>query len=91
MMAGINTSKAKLLLYSCKYYEDWCKMVRIWTKFTDLALARYRVSMFLLLEGEGLNAALELYEDKVSSKDRAKIIMTGLDKFYKKDDASSKF
>ena len=90
-MASRNTSKAPPLLSSCKNYDDWCKMVRVWTKFTDLPIERQGASMFLSLEGEALDAALELDEDVISSKNGVKEIMLRLDQLYKKDDTLSKF
>ena len=85
-MAGRNTSKAPPLLSSCKNYDDWCKMVRVWTKFTDLPKERQGASMFLSLEGEALDAALELDEEDIGSENGVKLIMARLDKLYKKDD-----
>ena len=46
---------------------------------------------FLALEGEAPDAALELEEDSISSKDSVKIILKGLDKLNKKDNMLSKF
>ena len=71
-MAGRNISKAPLLLSSCKNYEDWCKMVWVCTTFTDLAPERQGASMFLSLEGEALDAALELHEDEIAGKIKLK-------------------
>lgn len=59
-------------------------MVRAWTKFTNLAPERQEASMFLSLEGEALDAVPELFKDEISSKDAVKIIITSLDKLYKK-------
>ena len=84
IMASRNMSRVPLLLSSCKNYEDWCKMVRAWTKFTNLAPERQEASMFLSLEGEALDAVPELFKDEISSKDAVKIIITSLDKLYKK-------
>ena len=61
-------------------YGDWCKLVRIWTKFTDLQLEKQGAAMFLSLKGEAQDAALELEEDAISSKDGVKTIVTRLDK-----------
>ena len=47
--------------------------------------------MFFSLEGEAQNAALELEVNAISSKDGVKIILTRLDKLYKKYDTLSKF
>ena len=47
--------------------------------------------MFLSLEGEARDAALELEEDAISSKDSVKIALTWLDKLYKTDNTLSKF
>ena len=47
--------------------------------------------MFLSLEGEARDAALELEEDAISSKDSVKIALTRLDKLYKTDNKLPKF
>ena len=54
------TSKDPSHLSSCKNYENWCKMVSVWTKFTDLATERQGASMLLSLEGDGLDAEPEI-------------------------------
>ena len=89
-MASRNSNKAPQFLSSCKTYDDWCKMVRVWKKFTDLPPEKQGAAMFLSLNGETLDAALEL-EEEVISKDGVKSIMTRLDELYKKDDTLSKF
>ena len=66
-------------------------MVRIRTKFTDLPPEKHGASMFLSLNGEALDAALELEKEVISGKDEVKSIMARLDKLYKKDDTLSKF
>ena len=66
-------------------------MVRVWTNFTGVAPERQGTSIFLSLEDEPLDAALELREDEISSKGTVKIIIARLDKLYKKDDALFKF
>ena len=48
-------------------------------------------SRFLSLEGNALNATLELHEDETISKDIVRKIMARFDMLYKKDDAISKF
>ena len=40
---------------------------------------RQDTRMFLHLEGEALDAALDLHKDEICSKDRVKIIMARLD------------
>ena len=35
-MVQRNSNKAAPLLCSCKTYDDWCKMVRVWTIFSGL-------------------------------------------------------
>ena len=66
-------------------------MVRVWTKFTDLPPEKQGAAMFLSLNGQALDAALELEEEVISGKDGVKSIMARLDKHYKKDDTLSKF
>lgn len=60
-------------------------------KFTDLPPVKQGARMFLLLNREAFDAALELEEEPVSGKDRVKSIMSRLDKLYNKDDTLSNF
>ena len=90
-MANCHSNKALPLLSSCKPYDDWCKMVRVWTKFTDLLPEKLVATMFLSVNGKALDAALELEEEVISGKDRVKSIMACLDKLYKKVDTLPKF
>ena len=66
-------------------------MVRVWTKFTDLSPEKQGAVIFLSLNWEVFDAALELEEEVISGKDGVKSIMARLDKIYKKDDTLSKF
>ena len=66
-------------------------MVRVWTKFIDVLPEKHGTVMFLSLNGEALDVALELEEEVISGKDGVKSIMARLDKLYKKDDTLSKF
>ena len=90
-MASRNSHKASPLLSSCKTYDDWCKMVRVWAKFTDLPPEKQEPAMFLLLNGEALEAALESEGEVISGKDEVKSIMARLEKRYKKVDILYKF
>ena len=47
--------------------------------------------MFLLVNGEALDAVLELEEEVVCGKYEVQSIMADLDKLYKKDDTLSTF
>lgn len=79
-MAGHNSNKAPLLISSFNTYDDWCKLIKIWSKFTV---------MFLSLESETQEAALELEASAISSKDDSQY--DDQTKLYKKDDVLSKF
>ena len=50
-MVQRNSNKAALLLCSCKTYDDWCKMVRVWTIFSGLPPGKQEAAMFLSLNG----------------------------------------
>ena len=81
-MASRNSDKTPPPLSSGNIDDHWCKMIRVWTKFVDLPTEKQGAAMFLLLNGEALDAALELAEEVISS--RIKSIMAHLDKLYKK-------
>ena len=84
LMTSCNSNKAPSLLSSCKTYDDWCKTVRVWTKFTDLPPEKQGVALFLLLNGEASDAALDLEEEVISGKEEVKSIMACLIKFRKR-------
>ena len=88
-MATHNFNKAPPLLSSCKTYDDWCKVVRVQTKFTDLPPEKQGAAMFLWLNGEALGASLELEEEVISGKNRVKSKMALLDKLYQNNDTLS--
>ena len=66
-------------------------MVRVWTKFTDLPPEKQAAAIFLSLNGEILDTALELQEEVISGTDGVKSIMAHRDKLYKEDDTLSNF
>ena len=66
-------------------------MTRVWTNFTDLPPEKQEAAICLLLNGESLDAALELEEEVISGEDGVKSIMAHLDKLYEKGDTLSKF
>ena len=74
-MAGRKSNKVPPLTCTFHAYDDWCKSVRTWTKFTDLQPEKQGAAMFLSLEGKAQEAALELEDDTISRKDGVKIIL----------------
>ena len=68
-MASHNSNKAPSLLSYCKTYVDWCKIVRVWTKLTDLPPGKQGAAIFLLLNEEALDTSLELEEEAISGKE----------------------
>ena len=83
-MAGRNSNKTPLLIYSFNSHFDQCKSVRIWTKFTDSQLGKQGLAIFLIV-GEDRDE-----EDGISSKDGVKMTLVRLGKLYTKDDTMSK-
>ena len=83
-MAGRNSNKTPLLIYSFNSHFDQCKSVRIWTKFTEFQLGKQGLAIFLLA-GDDRDE-----EDGITSKDGVKMTLVRLGKLYTKDDTMSK-
>ena len=60
MATSVSYNKAPPLLSQCKNYEDWKKLMNIWTKLTTLDKKKQGPALVLALDGKAQEAALEL-------------------------------
>ena len=74
-----------------KCYTDWVRLVKLWTKFTGLGETQQGPALVMTLEDKDLEAALELDDAKVASKDGVLAIIEKLDMLHKKDELQEKF
>ena len=72
------STKVPPQLSNFKNYNDWVRLVNIWTKLTDLEPERQGPTLFMSLSGKALEAILELDDKDISSKDGVKLIVEKL-------------
>ena len=79
-------------LSECKSYDDWIKLINIWTDFVTLDKSKHAQAIVLqALEGEARDAALEIESAELSAEDGVKKVMERLDKLYKKDELTERY
>ena len=83
--------KAPPSLTKCSSYEAWLKEIKIWQAFTDLADVKQGPAIFLTLEGQAREAALELDVARISEKTGVQNIIEKLDSLFLKDKTQSAF
>ena len=85
------SNKVPPQLSNFKSYNDWVRLVKIWTRFTDLDEAKQGPALVMSLSGKALEAILELEDADISAKNGVKSIINKLDALYKKDELHEKF
>ena len=85
------SSKVPPQLRNFKSYNDWVRLVNIWTIFTDLETERQGLELVMSVSGKAFEAILELDDKDISSKDGIKLIVEKLNILYKKDELHEKF
>ena len=85
------SNKTPPQLSKFKSYGDWVRLVRIWTKFTDLAAEKQDPALVMSLTGKALETILELDDKDISNKDGVVMIINKLDGLFKKDELNEKF
>ena len=91
MAMSVSYNKAPPLLTACKNYDDWKKLLTIWTELTTLEKKKQGPALVLALEGKAQEAALELTSADISSEQGVSKILLRLDKIYAKDKLTEKF
>lgn len=90
-MASASYNKAPPLLSSSKSYNDWKKLIELWTDLTTLAKNKQGPALVLSLEGKAQEAALELDSASIAHDDGVRLIIDRLDKIYEKDKLTEKY
>ena len=85
------SNKTPPLFNKSKSYSDWVRLVKLWTKFTDLEPTRQGPALVMSLEGKALDTILELDDKDISHEDGVTLIINKLNKLYKKDELNEKF
>ena len=85
------SNKTPPLFNKSKSYSDWVRLVKLWTKFTDLQPTRQGPALVMSLEGKALDTILELDDKDISHEDGVTLIINKLNKLYKKDELNEKF
>ena len=84
-------NKAPPLLSTCKSYNDWKKLINLWTQLTTLDKNKQGPALVLSLDGKSQDAALEIESEQIAQDDGVKIIIKRLDKIYEKDKLTEKY
>ena len=84
-MASYNPNKSSPALSDSANYEDFKKMLNVWSKFTSLPKEKKGMAVFLTLKGADQEAVLELDTDEITCENGLENIVTRLDKLYLKD------
>jgi len=79
------------LIDKTKSYSDWVRLIKIWTKFTDLDKNKQGPAILMTLQGKSLDAALELTDTEISADTGVNLIIAKLNLLYEKDEINSKF
>ena len=83
-------SKDSPSLKSAKSYDDWIKLMNIWSRYTDLAKIKQGPALILQLQDEAQETALTLTEDEIVSENGVQLIIEKLDKIHKKKNVTLK-
>lgn len=78
-------------LSKSKSYSDWVRLVKLWTKFTDLDKGKQGPALVMTLQGKALDSILELSDEQISSEQGVDRIILKLNDLYKKDELNEKF
>ena len=91
MAAAYNPDKAPPPLADCATYEDYKKLVTIWSEFTTLDKNKQGMAVFLSLKGADQEAVLELPTDQIKGEHGLNNVLARLDKLYVKDETLEKY
>ena len=88
---GSNLKKTPPVLSKASSYEDYKKLLELWTKFSSLDKNEQGTAVLLSLEGKAQEAVLELDSDVITSDDGVSKIIDRLDKIYLQDTLIKKY
>ena len=79
------------ILSETKSYDDWLKLVKIWSRSTDIEKSKQGSVLLLSLDSDSLDLALQIPEDDLFKDDGVKTLIDKLNELYKDDDALAKY
>ena len=88
---GSNLKKTPPVLSKASSYEDYKKLLQLWTKFSSLDKGEQGTAVLLSLEGKAQEAVLELDVDVITSEEGVSKIIDRLDKIYLQDTLIKKY
>ena len=86
-----NFKKTPPILSKCSCYEDYKKLLGLWTKFSALDKNEQGTAVLLSLEGKAQEAVLELDTEVITADDGVSKIIERLDKIYLQDTLIKKY
>ena len=88
---GSNFKKTPPMLSKSSCYEDYKKLLELWTKFTVLPVKEQGTAVLLSLEGKAQEAVLELDVSVITGDTGVSKIIERLDKIYLQDTLIKKY
>ena len=86
-----NFKKTPPDLKKCSTYEDYKKMLELWSSFTSIDKKEQGTAVLLSLEGKAQESVLELSKDEITADDGLSKVLAKLDKIYLKDTLIKKY
>ena len=86
-----NFKKTPPIFSKSSSYEDYKKLLGLWTRFTSLDKNEQGTAVLLSLEGKAQEAVLELETDIITGEDGVAKIIERLDKIYLQDTLIKKY
>ena len=90
-MTSYNPDKMPPPLSDSGNYEDWKKMVQIWSTFTTLPKEKQGTTILLSLKGQDQEAVLELTSAQITAAAGLDAVINRLDSLYLKDTTLQKY
>ena len=92
MAAAYNPDKSPPTLTSDSNYEDWKRLVKLWSGFTSLPKEKHGLSVLFSLKTSDKEAVLEMVPDEqINSADGLTKVLDQLDSLYLKDITLQKY
>ena len=82
----MSKDKAPPELEKSKSYNDWRKLIKLWTEFTSLDKKKQGTAILMSsLPQDAVEAVLELPDEDIKAEDGVEKVPTRLDALFKKD------
>ena len=91
MASSYNPNKSPPNISDSANYEDYKKMLQVWSKFTNLSKEKKGMAVFLTLKGADQEAVLELDTEDIASENGFENVIARLDRLYLKDETLQKY